>query len=95
MNDSRYNLSIVIPVYKSEAIILELHQRLTTVLRSITHQYEIIFVNDCSPDNVWQKIKDLAESDTHIKALLLRKNVGYDNLKVARKIFHDSPSPLF
>ena len=33
-------------------------------------------MNDCSPDNVWQTIKQLAEQDSHIKGICLAKNFG-------------------
>ena len=46
MNALDDSVSIVIPVYNSEDIINELHQRLTEVLKSLTGDYEIIFVND-------------------------------------------------
>jgi polyisoprenyl-phosphate glycosyltransferase len=76
-------ISIVIPVYNSEEIVDELYRRLTKALGLITTNYEIIYVNDCSPDNSWEKISRIAESDNHIKAILLRKNVGYDNALMA------------
>ena len=79
MADTRDDLSVVIPVYNSGAIIGELHKQLTSVLSSLTDDYEIIFVNDCSLDNSWEILIQLAASDVHITAISLRKNVGYDN----------------
>ena len=38
--------------------------------------YEIVLVNDCSPDNVWQVIKKLADTDNNIKGICLAKNFG-------------------
>lgn len=83
MFNSENGLSIVIPVYKSEKILSELYNRLTKVLSSLTDGYEIIFVNDCSPDNSWQILSNLADSDPHVNAILLRKNSGYDNALMA------------
>lgn len=76
-------LSIVIPVYNSAEILQELHKRLTTSLKTISLKYEIIMINDYSPDNSWQKLESIAVEDSHIKAVNLRKNVGYDNAVMA------------
>jgi len=44
-------VSVVIPVYNSEDCLDELARRLTNVLDNSGKTYEIILVNDCSPDN--------------------------------------------
>ena len=76
-------LSIVIPVFNSEGIILDLYKRLTKELKSLVRDYELIFVNDGSPDNVWSKIQTLAVTDSNVKAISLRRNFGYDNALMA------------
>ena len=81
--DSNTGLSVVIPVYNSEGIILELHKRLTNELNSLVRDYELIFVNDDSPDNIWAKIQTLAATDPHVKAISLRRNFGYDSALMA------------
>ncbi len=48
-----------------------------------TFDYEIVLVNDCSPDNVWQVIKDLAAKDAHIKGICLAKNFGQHSALMA------------
>lgn len=83
MTQSPAGLSVVIPVYNSESIVLELHKRLTSVLRTINTNYEIILVNDGSPDNSWEKIKSIATFDHRVKAISLRRNFGYDNALMA------------
>jgi len=92
MSDKRNSISIVVPVYNSENIIFELHRRLTEALSAFMSSYEIVLVNDCSSDNSWAKISQIAALDHHVKAICLRKNVGYDNavmagLKYARHAF--------
>jgi len=77
-NHPNGGLSVVIPVFNSEGIILELHKRLSKELNSLVRDYEIIFVNDGSPDNIWTKIQTLAGVDSHVKAISLRRNFGYD-----------------
>jgi undecaprenyl-phosphate 4-deoxy-4-formamido-L-arabinose transferase len=83
MISERILLSVVIPVYNSEGIIDALHRRLSAALGQITDAYEIIFVNDCSPDAVWNRLMRIAEKDPSVKAICLRKNVGYDNAIMA------------
>ncbi|NOT53472.1 MAG: glycosyltransferase family 2 protein [Deltaproteobacteria bacterium] len=70
------HLSIVSPVYRAEACIEELYQRLTTVLQNLPGPYEIIFVDDGSPDQSWARIKRLATQDAHVVALQLSRNFG-------------------
>jgi polyisoprenyl-phosphate glycosyltransferase len=74
-------ISIVIPVYNSAGIISTLHSKITTALDKIP--YEIIYINDCSSDDSWQKIKDLTHETKNITGLNLRKNSGQDNALLA------------
>ncbi len=70
-------LSFVIPCYRSENTIETVVQEIRdTVDTRSEFDYEIILVNDCSPDGVWQVIKRLAAEDTHIKGICLAKNFG-------------------
>lgn len=83
MTNTEIKLSIVIPVYNSEEIIFKLHERLIDTLSRMTNDFELILVNDGSTDNSWEKLKELASSDPHVKAILFRKNYGYDNAVMA------------
>jgi undecaprenyl-phosphate 4-deoxy-4-formamido-L-arabinose transferase len=74
-------ISIVIPVYNSEENLLELHLQITDALQKISH--EIIFVNDCSKDNSWKVLRELAENNKNVTAVNLRKNSGQDNAIMA------------
>ena len=70
-------LSFVIPCYRSENTIETVVQEIRdTVATRTGTDYEIILVNDCSPDNVWQVIKRLAAEDSHIRGICLAKNFG-------------------
>ena len=75
------DISIVIPVYNSENCLEELNQEITRQLGSIN--YELILVNDKSPDNSWQKIVALAQINPRIKGISLKKNSGQDNAIMA------------
>lgn len=71
------DISIVIPCYRSEklvgAVIEEIEQ---TLVQRPQYTYEIIAVNDCSPDNVLHILQELAAKDKRIKVLDLAKNSG-------------------
>lgn len=75
MNHS-VEISIVSPVYKAENIVNELINRLTKVLQELTNSYEIILVDDNSPDNSWEKIKTCCNANTFVKGIKLSKNFG-------------------
>lgn len=69
-------ISVVIPEYKGASMMGLLLERLKMSLVPITEDYEVILVNDCSPDNTWQEIKKYAVGDKRIVGLNLSKNYG-------------------
>lgn len=69
-------LSIVSPIYKGEKMLDELVGRITTSVKKITDDYEIILVNDQSPDNSWEVIKRICMSDKHVRGVNLSRNFG-------------------
>jgi len=74
------DLSIVVPVYNSAKTLGNLLERLTTVLASITQSYEIILVDDGSPDDSWAVIQTLrATYGEHLVAVQLMRNYGQHN----------------
>lgn len=76
-------ISIVIPVYNSAAILPTLIARLETILPQIAAEYEVILVNDGSPDNSWDIIKRLAENRPWLRGILLMRNYGQHNALLA------------
>ena len=72
-------ISVVVPVYGSEAILPELVRRLHDVLRNLTPSYELILVNDCSPDGSWEIIRQLQRQNAWIRAINLMRNYGQHN----------------
>jgi glycosyltransferase involved in cell wall biosynthesis len=69
-------ISVVIPAYKSSETIPILVEKLESVLNKITLDYEIIFIDDCCPDNSWHKINNICKSRGNIKGIKLTKNFG-------------------
>lgn len=72
-------LSVVVPVYNSEASLPELIARLKPVLEKIATDYELIIVNDGSRDNSWEAVKKAAESNDWIHGINLMRNYGQHN----------------
>ena len=72
-------ISVVIPVYRSETILPELVRRLESVLVAIAENFELILVNDCSPDRSWDVISDLAGRYSWIRPINLMRNYGQHN----------------
>lgn len=69
-------LSIVSPVYRAEKIVDELVKRIRIEAEKITEDYEIILVEDCGPDNSWEKIKENCKIDKRVKGIKLSRNFG-------------------
>ena len=69
-------ISVVIPLYKCSAAISELVQRLEIAILEITRDYEIIFVNDGSPENDWEIVTQFAKENPKIKGINLSRNFG-------------------
>lgn len=76
MNRERIDISVVIPVYKNELFIDELCSRLTSSLSTITNHFEIILVNDGSPDGSWDIIKKNAAKEPRIIGIGFPRNFG-------------------
>ncbi|MCX6158518.1 MAG: glycosyltransferase [Ignavibacteriae bacterium] len=76
LNNEMIKISVVIPVYKSPESLVELHERLVITLLKITNDYEILFVNDCSPLNDWEVINEIAKKDKNTKGINLSRNYG-------------------
>jgi len=76
------DLSIVIPVYKSESILHELVRQIELNINFV-EKFELILVNDCSPDNSWNVIRELCLKYNFIKGINLRKNTGQHNAIMA------------
>src|SRR5574341_1335735 len=73
------NCSIVVPVYRGEACLLQFVERLAALLPKIADQYELIFVEDCSPDGSWEQIRRLAKDYSWIVGVKLMRNYGQHN----------------
>ena len=87
MNDYRPYLSILVPCYRDELGLDELHRRLTLVGKGLGCTYEIVLVEDGSPDDTWGAICTLAASDPAIVGIRLSRNHGHQ-LAVTAGLHH-------
>ncbi|MCR8635987.1 glycosyltransferase family 2 protein [Paenibacillus radicis (ex Xue et al. 2023)] len=70
-------LSIVTTLYRSSPYINEFYERISAVVKKLTEEYEIIFVNDGSPDNSLELSIELHKKDNKVKVINLSKNFGH------------------
>jgi dolichol-phosphate mannosyltransferase len=76
VKEDKIDISVIIPIYKNERFIDELVSRLSLVLTGISPDFEIIFVNDGSPDNSWELIKNNARKDQRVRGIRFSRNFG-------------------
>ena len=76
---TKKKISVVPIAYRDEGNIKELYQRLSLALKRITPNWEIIYVNDCSPDNSEQILRKLANKDKRLTVVLPSRNFGAQN----------------
>jgi len=69
-------LSVVVPVYGCAGCIAELVQRLRCTLETVGGRFEIILVDDASPDGAWGLLTQLARTVPGVRAIRLSRNFG-------------------
>jgi glycosyltransferase involved in cell wall biosynthesis len=70
------HISIVSPVYRAEKILEKLVDEIRSAMIEINTTYEIILVDDRSPDNSWEVMKQLSSKFSEVKSLRLSRNFG-------------------
>lgn len=77
-------LSFVIPCYGSENTIeIVVQELIDTLHQRPEYDYEIVLVNDCSPDHVWERIRALVLKNPRITGINLAKNFGQHSALMA------------
>jgi polyisoprenyl-phosphate glycosyltransferase len=76
---SKHNLiSVIVPVFNETEVVDECHRRLSEVLAELPfHSYEIVFVDDGSSDDSFDKLVALASVDAGVRVLRLSRNFGH------------------
>lgn len=70
------SVSAIVACYKDEPAIPIMYRRLTDTFRKLGIDYEIIFVNDCSPDDSERVIRELSANDPHVIGITHSRNFG-------------------
>lgn len=70
------HISIVSPVYRGEKMVHELVRRISETVSRITSEFDIILVNDASPDSSWNEILKECVNDSRVKGINLSRNFG-------------------
>jgi polyisoprenyl-phosphate glycosyltransferase len=71
-------LTVVVPCYKEQDNLRELHRRVTEVAkRTVGDSFELVLVNDGSPDGTWQVMRVLSAEDARVVAVNLSRNHGH------------------
>ena len=77
MENAKKTASFVIPCYRSEHtlenVVAEIHKTLKDMEQ---YDYEIILVNDCSPDGTWAVIRRICQENNRIRGINFAKNFG-------------------
>ncbi len=69
-------ISVVSPVYRAEDLVSTLVARICAVLDPLVARFEIILVDDGSPDNGWAEIKQACSRDSRVVGIRLSRNFG-------------------
>jgi glycosyltransferase involved in cell wall biosynthesis len=74
--NSKFTVSIVIPVMNEEENVPILHQKITEAMAKWDREYEIILVDDGSTDRTFEILAEIATKDKHLKVIKFRRNFG-------------------
>ena len=74
--DRVHSISAIIACYKDAQAIPEMYERITKVMQKLKLDYEIIFVNDCSPDSSEEVIAEISKRDWRVIGISHSRNFG-------------------
>ena len=74
--DTRYSVSAIVACYRDAQAIPIMHERLSAIFEKVGIDYEIIFVNDCSPDDSEEVIRGISGRDRRVLGISHSRNFG-------------------
>lgn len=74
--DTKHSVSAVVACYKDNQAIPLMYEQLTACFRKLNVDYEIIFVNDCSPDDSEEVIRRISRNDRRVTGISHSRNFG-------------------
>jgi dolichol-phosphate mannosyltransferase len=75
-SEPRVHLSVVSPVYRAEECLDELWRRVVAACEKVTADFEVVLVDDGSPDASWEIIERLAKTDPRVRGVQFARNFG-------------------
>src|SRR5580700_8591040 len=69
-------VSIVVPVYNEEELIVQFHEAISSALQGSIDDWEVVYVNDGSTDSTLELLKNLHALDPHVVVVELSRNWG-------------------
>src|SRR6202012_4656904 len=70
-------ISVVVPIYNEEVLILQFHEAIANALEETNEDWEVVFVNDGSRDSSLDLLRGLQASDPHVVVVELSRNWGH------------------
>src|SRR5688500_17850490 len=70
------DLSVIVPLYNEQDNVCPLYEALTAEMDRLELEYEIVFVDDGSDDDTFQRAHALARQDQRLKIIKFRRNHG-------------------
>jgi putative glycosyltransferase len=83
VNEPRPDLSIVTMLYRSAPYLGEFHRRVTVAAEALTSRFEVVYVDDGSPDASAEMARGLAGGDPRVVVVELSRNFGHHPAAVA------------
>lgn len=75
--ESKPRISLFFPVYRDEATVSRVTAKAVALLSKVAAEYEVIIVNDGSPDNAGRIAEELARAEPHVRVIHHPRNLGY------------------
>lgn len=72
-------ISVIVVCYNDAGSIQEMYRRINVSMSGITHRYEIVYVDDASPDGAFMILKELADKDDRLTVISHARNFGGQN----------------
>jgi glycosyltransferase involved in cell wall biosynthesis len=70
-------ISVVVPIYNEEELILQFHEAIANALEKIDEDWEVVYVNDGSRDSSLELLRGLQAEDSHVVVVELSRNWGH------------------
>lgn len=74
--ETKPHISVISPVYGAATLLEELVDRIISSVSQITEAYEIILVEDCGPDDSWEKIRKICAKNPKVRGIQHSRNFG-------------------